>query len=121
MDKQFSKDALLWGFVLWLFGYVLGILLFPFVPVSWIGWVIMPVGTLFALWVLFQKIKGGSLRHYLFLAVVWTLLAVVFDYFFLVQAFKPADGYYKLDVYLYYALTFILPFVAYRFKKRAPK
>jgi hypothetical protein len=25
--------------------------------------------------------------------------------------FKPADGYYKLDVYLYYILTFALPLI----------
>ena len=37
------------------------------------------------------------------------LIAVICDYFFLVKAFNPADGYYKLDVYLYYGLTFILP------------
>jgi len=30
---------------------------------------------------------------------------------FIVKAFKPADGYYKLDVYLYYALTFALPLI----------
>jgi hypothetical protein len=35
----------------------------------------------------------------------------VFDYFLLVKVFKPVDGYYKLDVYLYYVLTFILPLI----------
>jgi hypothetical protein len=43
------------------------------------------------------------------LAIVWVLIAVICDYFFLVKAFKPADGYYKLDVYVYYFLTFALP------------
>lgn len=43
---------------------------------------------------------------------MWTLIAIIFDYFFLVKLLKPADGYYKLDVYLYYSLTFILPVVA---------
>jgi hypothetical protein len=33
----------------------------------------------------------------------------VFDYFFIVKAFNPPDGYYKLDVYVYYLLTFIIP------------
>jgi len=31
---------------------------------------------------------------------------------FIVQAFKPADGYYKPEVYLYYALTLGNPLLA---------
>lgn len=103
------KDALGWGFVLWPIGYVLGIVLFMVVPPGMIGWVIMPIGIIITLWVLLKRVKGDSLRYYLLLAIAWTLIAIVFDYFFLVQVFKPADGYYKLDVYLYYALTFMLP------------
>lgn len=71
----------------------------------------MPIGTAITLWVLIKKVKADSLQYYLLLAVIWTLLAIVFDYFFLVKVFKPADGYYKLDVYLYYVLTFVLPLV----------
>lgn len=37
--------------------------------------------------------------------------AVVCDYFFLVKLFKPADGYYKLDVYMYYFLTLTFPLI----------
>jgi len=111
MIKQFYKDAFGWGFLLWLIGYVLGIVLFVAVPPALLGWVIMPIGILITLWVLFKKINGDSFKYYVLLAVVWTLIAVVFDYFFLVKMFKPADGYYKLDVYLYYALTFLLPLV----------
>jgi hypothetical protein len=95
--------------VLWLIGYVLGILLFAIVPVNLIGWVIMPIGILIALWILFTRVKGDALRYYILVAVVWTAIAIVCDYFLLVQLFKPAGGYYKLDVYLYYALTFVLP------------
>ena len=43
--------------------------------------------------------------------------AIVLDYLLIVKALNPADGYYKLDVYLYYALTFILPLAAYSRKK----
>jgi uncharacterized membrane protein len=112
MTKQFLKDALGWGFILWLIGYILGFVLFAIVPPSLIGWVIMPIGIVVTLWFLFKKVKGDSFRYYLLLAVAWMLIAVVFDYFFLVKALKPADGYYKLDVYLYYALTFVLPLIA---------
>jgi len=108
-NKQLLKDSLRWGFILWLIGYVLGIILFFVFPPSLIGWAIMPVGILITFWILLKKVEGNTFPYYVFLAVAWTLMAVVFDYLFIVKAFKPADGYYKLDVYLYYALTFIIP------------
>lgn len=64
MSKQFYKDALGWGFLLWLIGYVIGIVLFVFVPPSMLGWVIMPIGILITLWVLFKKVKSESFQHY---------------------------------------------------------
>lgn len=111
MNRKLLKDALGWGFILWFIGYILGIILFFAVPPSLLGWIIMPIGTAITLWVLFKKIKSTSFQYYFILAIFWTLIAIVFDYFFLVKTFKPADGYYKLDVYLYYILTFILPLV----------
>ena len=118
MNKQLFKDALGWGFALWFIGYILGIVLFLFVPTSMIGWILMPIGTLIALWVLLKKVKGASFQHYLLLAIVWTLIAIVFYYLFLVLLFKPADGYYKFDVYVYYASTLILPLIVGWYKKR---
>jgi len=111
MNRQILEDGFGWGFLLWLIGYILGIVLFMMVPPAILGWVIMPIGILITLWVLLKKIKTTSFQHYLLLAVTWTLIAVIFDYFFLVRVFKPADGYYKLDVYLYYLLTFLLPLI----------
>jgi hypothetical protein len=111
MTKNFLKDSLGWGFVLWLIGYVLGIILFSIVPASLIGWVILPIGIILTLWVLLRKVRGDSFRYYLWLAIVWTLIAVIFDYLFIVKAFNPTDGYYKLDVYLYYALTLVIPLI----------
>lgn len=120
MSKQFLKDALGWGILLWLIGYVLGIIFFQIarsqavlmiVPPSMIGWAIMPIGIIITLWVLFKKVRSNSFQYYLLLAVSWTAVAIVFDYFFLVKVFKPTDGYYKLDVYLYYVLTFVLPLI----------
>ena len=109
MSKQLLLDTLGWGIGIWLIGYLLGILFFFFVPPALIGWVIMPIGVAVALWILFKKINSKSLKYYLMLSISWVLIAIIFDYFFLVKVFKSADGYYKLDVYLYYALTFILP------------
>jgi len=77
----------------------------------------MPIGIILTLWVLLKKTKGESLRYYVTLSIVWTLIAIVFDYLFIVKAFHPSDGYYKLDVYLYYALTFIIPIVIGWYKK----
>ncbi len=115
MNKQLIKDGVGWGLGLWLIGYVLGFILFAVVPQNMIGWVIMPIGIIITLWVLFKKVKGDTWQYYLSLAVIWTLIAIVFDYFFLVKALHPVDGYYKLDVYLYYILTFLLPlFAGYR-------
>ncbi len=110
MPKQFYKDAFLWGFILWLIGYALGIILFAVVPANMIGWVIMPIGIIITLWVLLKKIKGNSFKYYVILGLAWAVMAVVLDYFLLVKAFN-ATGYYKLDVYLYYLLTFALPVI----------
>ena len=114
------KNAFGWGFLLWLIGYGLSMILFSVVPLWAIGWIIMPIGVLITLWVLFKKIKAEDVQYYLKLAIVWTLIAIVFDYFFIVKAFKPADGYYKSDVYLYYTLTFILPLIVWSIKSKKP-
>jgi len=110
MNKQFLKDSLGWGALLWLFGYILGIVLFMVVPKSYLGWILMPLGSALTLWVLFKKIKNNSLRYCFGLAVTWSLIAVIFDYFFLVKAFQSND-YYSFHIYLYYVLTFIFPLI----------
>lgn len=119
MTKRFFKEACIWGFVLWLIGYLMGIILFFIVPADMIGWLITPIGIVIMLWVLAKKIKGGSLRYYLQMAFVWTLLAIVLDYIFNVRLFNIGSSYYKADVYIYYAVTFLLPLV-YGYK-RAPR
>lgn len=121
MNRQFYKDAFGWGFILWLIGYALGIMLFTIVPLSMIGWIIMPIGAAITLWVLLKKVKADSLKYYGMIALVWVSIAIAFDYLFLVKAFKPEDGYYKLDVYLYYTLTFLLPLVVGWRKKAVQK
>jgi len=72
----------------------------------------MPVGIGVTLLVLYKFVRSGSLFHYLTVALTWATIAVVCDYIFIVQMIKPADGYYKLDVYIYYVLTFVLPLLA---------
>lgn len=117
MNKQLLKDAFGWGFVLWLVGYVLGFIFFFILPPALIGWAILPLGVCITLWVLWKKVKGDSISYFLKLSLVWTVLAVVLDYCFIVQVLQPVDGYYKLDVYVYYALTFVLPLAVGWWKK----
>jgi hypothetical protein len=108
-DRQFLKDTIGWGVTLWAIGYILGIIFFFVLPPSMIGWAIMPIGLLITLWVLFRYVNGDTSRYFAIVAVVWTVIAVAFDYVFIVMALSPADGYYKIDVYLYYLLTFATP------------
>lgn len=112
MNKRFVKDAFGWGFVLWIIGYALGMILFAVVPVNLIGWVIMPIATVITLWVAFRKVKGDTLGYYCLVGLSWLVIAFLGDYLFIVKVLKPADGYYKLDVYVYYALTVAIPLFA---------
>ena len=118
MNKQLLRDSLGWGLALWFIGYVLGVILIFLLPAPLIGWIIMPIGIMITFWVLLKKVKDDSFQYYLILAFIWTAIAVVFDYLFIVKAFKPADGYYKLDVYLYYAITFVSPIIVAWWKKQ---
>jgi tellurite resistance protein TehA-like permease len=111
------KNTVFWGIVLWLIGYVLGIIFFMLVPKDLIGWFIFPIGIIVTLWVLLYKIKRDELLCYFGLGLIWTILAVLLDYLFIVILFNSPD-YYKLDVFLYYASTFLLPLIVgfYKFK-----
>ena len=119
MDKKkIFLNTVFWGFILWLFGYILGFVFFAFVPKETIGWFIMPFGVLATLWVLIKKIKREKFMCYIGLGVIWTIIAVAMDYIFLVKLLG-ATNYYKADVYLYYLLTLALPIAVgfYRFRK----
>jgi hypothetical protein len=121
MNKKLLFDSLGWGMILWVIGYILGFIFFFFLPSAWIGWFVMPIGLIITFWVLFKKISSSSFGYYLIVATVWTAMAVLFDFLFIVQVLKPADGYYKLDVYLYYGLTFISPLIVSLWKKHLGK
>lgn len=120
MTKKILKEGLGWGFVLWLIGYILGILLFKAVPNEVLGWVIMPIGTLVTLLVLWKKVHANFIGYYFVIGIVWTIIAIVCDYLFLVKLFN-ATTYYKFDVYVYYVLTFALPVVFGWIKTRNKK
>lgn len=111
-------NTVLWGFALWLFGYILGFIFFAFVPKDSLGWYILPFGIIATLWVLFKKIHREKFGCYVGLGFVWTIMAIVLDYFFLVKMLS-AVNYYKIDVYIYYILTLALPIAVgwYKFNK----
>lgn len=112
MRARLSRDACGWGVLLWLVGYVLGLLLFAVAPAQAIGWIILPFGTAMTGWVAFRKVAGGSRRYFIAVGLAWLSIAVLGDYVFIVRAFDPPDGYYKPDVYVYYALTLAIPLAA---------
>jgi len=115
---QILKSNLIWGFVLWLIGWILGVVFFmtPLKPVM--GWVIMPIGIVITLWVLFKKINREKYLCYFGVAVIWTVMAIILDYLFIVLLFGAGFGYYNLDVYVYYAITFVLPLIVGAYKLR---
>lgn len=107
MKRQIFIDTIGWGFGLWFFGYILGIAFFPFVPNHLLGWIIMPIGTVAALVVL-GGMREKKLHYYGRIAFSWTAIAIVFDYVLLVRLFN-VTSYYKPDIFVYYAITFLLP------------
>ena len=109
MRADWLRDGVGWGSLLWLVGYLLGIGLYFLVPASMIGWIIAPVGAVLTVAVLWTRIRASAIEDYLMMALVWTVIAVVGDYVFIVRLLHPPDGYYKGDVYVYYAATFMLP------------
>lgn len=109
-NLQTFINTILWGITLWLFGYILSFIFFAFIPKHLLGWAIMPFGIVAILWVLIRKIARKVFTCYIGLAIFWTIIAVIFDYLFIVKLLSSPD-YYKFDVYLYYLLTFLLPIV----------
>lgn len=116
-------NTVIWGFALWFIGYVAGFILFFIVPKDYIGWVITPFATLLTVWVIFKKIKRPELLCYFGLGLVWTVIAVVMDYVFIITLLRTGFSYYKPDVFLYYILTFTLPLIIgyWKFTHKAPK
>jgi hypothetical protein len=67
------------------------VLFFVFPP-SAIGWIVMPIGVVITLWVVASRVPANCVQDFVTLAAVWTAIAVVCDYLFLVKALNPPDG-----------------------------
>lgn len=107
--KDWIKDTVGLGVFLWLIGYLSSIALF-FSPLAGsLGWIITAVFTPVSIaitWWWFRR-RGLPLIYYAGVGVAWTAIAVVFDYLFIVLLFQAV--YYAPDVFVYYALTFLIP------------
>lgn len=65
---------------------------------------------------LIRYVKREEFKCYVSVGVFWTLLAVFLDYIFIIRLLQATD-YYKLDVYVYYSLTFMLPVLVGWYKR----
>ena len=107
---QWIKDTAGLGTALWLMGYLASLVLF-FTPYGGImGWILLAVFTpvtIVITWWWFNQRKSLHLRYYAGVGIAWMLIAIVFDYLFIVIFFNAT--YYEPDVLVYYAVTFLIP------------
>jgi len=108
--KQWIKDTAGLGTVLWLIGYLASLALF-FTPLAGImGWILLVIFTPITIaiaWWWFRPRERLPLQYYAGVGVAWMLIAVVLDYLFIVLLFQAT--YYGPDVFVYYAVTFLIP------------
>lgn len=106
---QWIKDTVGLGTGFWLLGYVVSLVLFFSPYAAIMGWIITPVFTPVTLTITWWWFRKRDLQpgYYIRVGLVWTLIAIVLDYLFIVQLFQAS--YYGIDVFFYYALTFLIP------------
>ena len=107
--KSWIKDNCGLGILFWLIGYLTSIALFFSPYASIMGWIITPIFTPITIAITWWWFRARRLvlTYYIWVGVAWTMIAVVLDYLFIVQMFQAT--YYGFDVFLYYALTFLIP------------
>jgi len=113
-------DMPLLGLFLWLTGYLASIALYFFLPSDILGWVLFVLFTPIGLFITYKRFRkrNEKVPYYLLVATTWVVIAVVFDYFFIVKGFN-SQNYYKPDVLGYYAITFLMPiFVGVEFGRK---
>jgi len=107
--KQILKDTAGLGIVLWLVGYLASLALFVSPYAAIMGLILLvvctPVTIAVAWW--WFKARDLALSYYAGVGAAWAVIAVVLDYLFIVLLFQAT--YYGFDVFVYYALTFLIP------------
>ena len=103
-------DTLGLGAALWLLGFVTSLILWGSVSPDMLGWILFVIFLPLTLYVSYRRFKcrKESLGYYLLVSATWMLIAITFDYMFIVMMFS-STSYYKLDVFVYYAATFLAP------------
>jgi hypothetical protein len=108
--KQWIKDTAGLGTVLWLIGYLASLVLF-FSPYAGImGGILLAVFTpvtIVIAWWWFRHRAPLPLYYYAGVGAAWVIIAAVLDYLFIVLLFQAS--YYEADVFVYYAVTFLIP------------
>jgi hypothetical protein len=108
--KQWMKDTAGLGTALWLLGYLASLVLFftPFALVmGWILFALLTPVTIVIAWWWFRKRECLPLQYYAGVGVAWVLIAIVSDYLFIVLLLHAT--YYGIDVFVYYAMAFLIP------------
>ena len=110
MNKRFLKDAIGLGLILWAIGFVLGMILFTVVDVSMMGWIIMPVVVIAAIFLSARMAKAhpAALSYFIGVGLTWLAISLILDYFILVRGYN-AENYYDLDIMIYYAGMLLIP------------
>jgi hypothetical protein len=108
--RRLITDTVGLGLLFWFIGWCASLVLFLYVPVDLLGWILFAVFTpvTIAITVVWFRKRDLSLAYYLAVALSWTIIAVVFDYLFIVKLFG-VSGYYHPSVLIYYAETFLIP------------
>ncbi|HJX56862.1 MAG TPA: hypothetical protein VJ350_08525 [Methanoregula sp.] len=108
--KQWFKDTAGLGIALWLIGYLASLGLFFTPYAATMGWILTAIFTPVTIaitWWWFRKREHLPVQYYAGVGLAWVLIAVVLDYLFIVLLFQAT--YYEPDVFVYYALTFLIP------------
>jgi len=119
--EQLLRDTLGMGVLLWLAGYLASMAVY-FSPLSYAVWgrvvlaVYIPL-VAYGAWRYFNG-RDLSLPYYAGVGVAWSLTAIVLDYPSIVLRFGAWE-YYTPDVYLYYAVMFLIPVGVGLYRDRA--
>ena len=107
--QQWIKDTGGLGIVFWLIGYLASLVLFFSPFAESMGWILLILCTPVTFIITWWWFRSRTLRlsYYMLVGIAWTAIAIVFDYLFIVLLLNAL--YYGVDVFIYYALTFLIP------------
>ena len=107
--QQWIKDTGGLGIVFWLIGYLASLVLFFSPFAESMGWILLILCTPVTFIITWWWFRSRTLRlsYYMLVGIAWTAIAIVFDYLFIVLLLNAL--YYGADVFIYYALTLLIP------------